>query len=462
LNTIRGDFSLTSNEIELAPHIEDIKRALGESVSIEKIKEELEKYFEYGVGVIEAKKAIVKKLGGNLNVLFKGVDRSLADVLPTDNNIDLKVKIISINDKTVTVSGSEKVIFYGLIADQTMVRPFTAWNDFKLAKNNVVHIHSAYAKDWRGEPQINLGNNTSVEPLEDTDLEQLEPSSVPSILPGSEYEIGSLREGLSNITVTGRILSVEPRTVTAMGEEKEIYTGILADQTGKIAFTAWSNFNLEKNEVIKVDGAYIRSWRGVPKLNFDDRMELERLADDKLPNIEELSSEQLVPIDHLLEIGGGMDVTVEGIIIDIKEGSGLIIRCPECKRVLRNGECMVHGAQDGKPDLRVKAVLDDGAGSIITVLNAELTSKLLGKSVSEVESETKEKGPENLESIFQELNDILLLQPLRAKGTVTTDDYGAMMICTDMDLLMAGEEVPAKAKELLDKINMTDWTSGVE
>ena len=48
-------------DIELAPHIEDINRALGNSESSEKIEEELKKYFEYGIEVTEAKKAIVKK-----------------------------------------------------------------------------------------------------------------------------------------------------------------------------------------------------------------------------------------------------------------------------------------------------------------------------------------------------------------------------------------------------------------
>ena len=61
---------MTDIDENLAPHIEDIKRALGESVPEDKIVDELKKYFEYGVTAQEAKKAIVKKLGGDLNSLF--------------------------------------------------------------------------------------------------------------------------------------------------------------------------------------------------------------------------------------------------------------------------------------------------------------------------------------------------------------------------------------------------------
>lgn len=452
---------MTLNNEELAPHIEDIKRALKDSVTEDKILEELKKFLEYGVAPAEAKKSIVKKLGGDINSLFMSTSRTLAEVLPSDNNIELKVKILSINPKTVTVQGTDKEIFYGLVADTTMVRPFTAWNDFKLEKNNVIQIHSAYAKDWRGEPQINLGNSTTVELLDDPDLKALDSSSLPTSLPSSDYDISSLRDGFSNVTVTGRILSVEPRTVTALGEEKEIYTGIMADESGKISFTAWYDFDLKSGEVIKIQGAYIRSWRGVPKLNFDDRMDLTRLPDDVLPPTDKLSLELVTRIDKLLEFGGGMDVIIEGTLLDIKEGSGLIYRCPECNRVLRDGECMIHGAQDGLADLRIKAVVDDGSDAIMVVLNAELTSKLINKTVDDCVEQTKEQGPDYISNILEDLNESLLLRPMRFKGTVTMDDFGAMMICTKIDEVILSEEVQVKTKELLNKLNSYSWESEV-
>ena len=152
-----------------------------------------------------------------------------------------------------------------------------------------------------------------------------------------------------------------------------------------------------------------------------------------------------------------MDITVEGIILDIKEGSGLILRCPECNRVLRNGECMVHGVQSGKSDLRVKGVVDDGFGALMIILNSELTTKILGKTVEECETEVKEKGPESLTSIQTELEENLLLHPMRFKGTVTTDEFGAMMICNNIDIPVLSEETQIKADELMNNISPDNW-----
>jgi hypothetical protein len=54
--------------------------------------------------------------------------------------------------------------------------------------------------------------------------------------------------------------------------------------------------------------------------------------------------------------------TMEGALVDIKDGSGLIKRCPDedCTRVIRNGRCSEHGDVSGEFDLRIKGVLDDG------------------------------------------------------------------------------------------------------
>jgi replication factor A1 len=447
---------------ELAPHIEDLKRALGEEISKEKIEEELKKYFEYGIEVNEAKKAVVKKLGGDLNLLFTGVARMLSEVLPTDKNINLKVKILSINDKTVTVQGIEKNIFYGLMADTSMIRTFTAWNDFNLSKNDVIHIHSAYAKDWRGEPQINLGNNTTIESLDDQELNALNGNNLPSSLPSIEHKIGNLKNGMSNITIIGRLLSIEPRIVKVLDEEKEIFTGKMADETGKIAYTAWTNFDLKTGDVVRITGAYVRSWRGVPKLNFDERMELDKISDHELPTIEELDKETISRIDYILEHGGAMDVTIDGTILEVKDGSGFIIRCPECNRVLHGSECMVHGNQEGVPDLRVKAIMDDGTGALLVVLNSDITSKLLKKTVKECALEVKEKGTDMINEIMTELTENLLMHPLRIKGTVTIDDYGAMMICSNIDELVISEEIQNRVKQLLDELNSNDSDSEVQ
>src|SRR3989442_483838 len=182
----------------------------------------------------------------------------------------------------------------------------------------------------------------------------------PTLPVGGSKTLGARgpREGASNVQVTGRILSVERREVEVDGTPKAVFSGVLADETGKTQFSAWKDFGLADGEVIRIDGAYVKTWRGIPQISFDERATITRLKPDLLPPLDVLSASPRMWIEDLAERGGAADVTVRGILIDLREGSGLVYRCPECRRVLRKGACRLHGEVKGEPDLRVKAVLD--------------------------------------------------------------------------------------------------------
>ena len=68
--------------------------------------------------------------------------------------------------------------------------------------------------------------------------------------------------------------------------------------------------------------------------------------------------------------------------MDIQTGSGLIKRCPECKRALVKGACPEHGKVKGEYDLRIKAVLDSGTSTQDILINRELTEELAGLSLN--------------------------------------------------------------------------------
>ena len=68
-------------------------------------------------------------------------------------------------------------------------------------------------------------------------------------------------------------------------------------------------------------------------------------------------------------------------MVDIQTGSGLIKRCPECKRALVKGACAEHGKVKGEYDLRIKAVLDSGTTTQDVLINRELTEELVGLSL---------------------------------------------------------------------------------
>jgi replication factor A1 len=82
-----------------------------------------------------------------------------------------------------------------------------------------------------------------------------------------------------------------------------------------------------------------------------------------------------------------------GAIVSIKDGSGLIKRCPEedCSRTLNSGRCADHGSVDGEFDLRIKAVLDDGTETYDLVMNDGVTEDLTGVTMEEAQKIAKEE-----------------------------------------------------------------------
>ncbi len=89
-------------------------------------------------------------------------------------------------------------------------------------------------------------------------------------------------------------------------------------------------------------------------------------------------------LDTDIEVGDN-STEVEGALVDIQSGSGLIKRCPkeDCTRVLQNGRCSEHGEQEGEFDLRIKGVVDDGVDVHEVIFNQEATENLTGIELDE-------------------------------------------------------------------------------
>jgi replication factor A1 len=415
---------------KLAPHIEEITRALGDKLSEEQIAEELQKYVDvYKLSIPMAKRTIVKKYGGDASGFSAGFQRKLAELRPNEPNVDFVAKVLSANAKEVQAKGEKKQIVFGFLGDDTTTLPYTAWEieDLQLNKGDVVSVKGAYTREYQGRVQINFGNRVSIK--------KEDPSTVGDIQvaqgPPRSVEIGELREAMGYVEVKGRILSLEPREVTVQGETKKIFSGVLADETGKVQFTAWSDFKLKEDEVVRISKGTVKAWRGIPQLNFDERGEVIKIK-EKYPSAEELRKTGVRMIAEIAARGGAVDATVCGVLIEVRDGSGLIMRCQECKRALQKGMCKIHGRVDGYPDLRVKAILDDGSGAVGVVMNRDLSEKLLDTTLDESMQKAKEKM--NFDMVKDEMDELLTLKILTVSGPVTADQYGLSMIVKEAQL----------------------------
>ena len=222
---------------KLAPHIEEITRALGDKLSEEQIAEELQKYVDvYKLSIPMAKRTIVKKYGGDSSGFSAGFQRKLAELRPNDPNVDFVAKVLSANAKEIQAKGEKKQIVFGFLGDDTTTLPYTAWEieDLQLNKGDVISVKGAYTREYQGRVQVNFGNRVSIKKEDPSTVGDIQVAQGPPRAVG----IGELREAMGYVEVKGRILSLEPREVTVQGETKKIFSGVLADETGKVQFTA--------------------------------------------------------------------------------------------------------------------------------------------------------------------------------------------------------------------------------
>ena len=160
------------------------------------------------------------------------------------------------------------------------------------------------------------------------------------------------------VTITAKVVDLwDPRS-DAVGQ-----VGLLGDESGTIKFTAWAKSDLpdlEEGSVYRLENVVTDEYQGRYSVKLNRTTEITELDED-------------------LEVGND-DSTMEGALVDIQSGSGLIKRCPVegCTRVLQNGRCSEHGEVDGEFDLRIKGVLDDGTEVQEVIFDREATEALTG------------------------------------------------------------------------------------
>ncbi len=416
--------------------VEDIFTALNGKMERDWIRKELRRWIAvYGLPLIEAKRGVISKYGGDTSSL-SGVFRKINELKPGEGRVDLRAKVISISSKERNVDGMRKIMYYGILGDETGTVPFTAWVlDVELRKGDCIEIKNAYTREWQGHVKLVIGNNTKVS--------LLPPNSVEVKMESKPAKIVELHPKMGLVEVVGKVLHVEKREVEVDGVTREIYSGVLGDETGEIPFTSW-DIEVKKGNVLKISGAYVSTFLGMPQLVFDSRATIEKV--EKEIEVKE------IPIQiESLEGKGGFNVLIEGVVIDIKSGSGLIYRCPQCGRVLKSSICPVHGKVTPEPDLRIKAIIDDGTGAVMAIFNREQTEKILGMTLDE----TINKVRENLgnPSVIQEIVEgKMIARPMQLRGDVMNDEkYGLRMLVKEFEFLNL-EYIAQKAEKMLEEM----------
>ena len=436
---------MNTNETDFETHVDDIVKAIGDKLERSVIVTELKRYVEeYGIDLATAKESIVRKHYGNPSALQMGAEKLLAQIGPGDNYVQFKAKILSVYRKEITTKeGAQKVLFEGEVGDSTMRMRYSYWSEqCNFESGDVVEVLNAYSKSWNDRITLNI-NDGSMKKIQDSDLEKLDLGVVKNTMnqAGEEVELVNLKPGMSNVSVKLRIIDVETRNITVKGEPKTIFGGTVGDKTGTCRFTSWEDHNIIAGKAYKIDNGYVKEFNG-PDLQFGEYTKFTEIEDEDLPALQYYEDGVQYSLAQLDERNGASDAVVEGHVFTIREGSGLIFRDKETNRLVRNGD----DRKNADPDLRIKMIFDDGSGSCTAYLNRELTEKVLGRNLDSCLEFVKDNfGPE---ALVEEIEDALLLKPLKLRGFARSDEYGLSFFARSCE--PANElDVPSVARQFL-------------
>jgi len=428
--------------MDVDSHAEELASDLG--VDKQEVREDLANLLEYSVPIDEAKQSVRRKHGGGGGGDASPSALDVADVAPDAGNVTVTGRVLSVGTRTIRYDGEESTIREGEIADDTGTISYTAWQDFGFEPGDTVSVGNAGVREWEGEPELNLGESTTVA------LES-DPVEVPYPV-GGDRDLIDLEPGDRGRNVEATVLELEERTIDGRDGETQILSGVLADETARLPFTDWQpRAEVTEGAEIRLEDVYVREFRGVPSVNlteFTTVAPADVTVSDEAPRLS---------VRAAVETGGMYDVTVVGNVLEVRDGSGLIQRCPECGRLVQNDQCRSHGQVDPEDDLRVKAIVDDGTDTVTAILGTELTKEIYGGTLDDALAAARDAM--DREVVADEIAADLEGREFRVRGHLSVDDYGANL---DASEFTVADEAPAeRARALLAAVEGDTGEAGV-
>jgi replication factor A1 len=418
--------------MDIDDHAEELASDLG--VDEAEVAEQLSNLLEYRVPVEEAKSSIRRKHAGDDGgggAAPSAVD--VGDIGVDDGPVTVTARVLTVGTRSIRYQGEAQTIREGELADDTGRISYTMWEEFGVEPGDSVTVGNASVREWEGEPELNVGGSSTVRTAD--------PVEVPHEV-GGDRDLRDLRPGDRGRTVEVQVREADDRTIDGRDGETTIREGVLADETARLPFTDWQCRDaLVEGATLRLSDVYVREFRGVPQVNLTEFTEATPL--DRPVDVVEGAPR--LTLAKAVESGGLFDVEVVASVIGVRDGSGLIERCPNCSRVVQNGQCRSHGEVDAVDDLRVKAILDDGTETVTAILDDELTEAVYGGGLEAARAAATEAMDRGV--VQEDIAESIVGRAFRVRGTISVDEYGANLDATEFD--PAGEPPARLAAETL-------------
>ena len=337
------------------------------------------------INVNRTTRVTVLKEGGGSAPPTGNEPLSIARASEVEGFVNVVGRVLSAKpDVIVRKDGSGEIpIVRGKISDSSGSIGFLSWKDFEHKVGSLVKIVGASVRKFRETPEIQINDGTVIETYHDTAF-----PDVSELVESEKVSIADLRNGMREISITLQVESWAQRTFESQdGSSKTVRSGDVMDPTGRCRLTAWCEFDPKPGDSIRIEGGRVQFWQGSPDLVIDNLDQVSSLSDAPWEKIDPENHWVEVDLTSVTQGGSRRGISTAGTIVAINSGSGIIERCPDCRRMLRDGSCSEHGPQRGEEDLRLRFVLDNGVANANLFLGKEPAEEFLGMSMEEVKSE---------------------------------------------------------------------------
>lgn len=365
------------------------------------------------------------------------VDLSTASTM--EGPVSLVARVVAARpDQIVKKDGSGTIdVVRGRLADSSGQMSFLCWGEFNHEVGALLRFEGANIRRFRDTPEVNFSDRTKIEVFRDAAF-----PDVDELASQTRASIADIRDGMRGVDITVQIESIETRTFVRDGEERSLTSVRVLDPSGRCKMTVWSPIELESGQVVSVQEARIRAFQGTPDITVDDAAQITILDDSPWEKIDPESHVVEATLGELRINGSRDGIQTEGDVLAIRDDCGIVLRCPECRRVLREGVCADHNVVEGVEDLRLRLVIDDGLATANVVVGRAASEKFLESDMSTIQSRITEEGASGF---VQELQNRLFGQRLSIKGRAIVDDRGTMLMA-DSIVEKSGDPVAIAAE----------------
>ena len=367
----------------------------------------------------------------------------LATAATMEGPVSLVARVIASRpDQIVKRDGSGTIeVVRGRLADNSGQMSFLCWGEFNHEVGSLLRFEGANIRRFRDTPEINFSDRTKIEVFRDASFPDMD-----ALASQTRASIGDIRDGMRGVDITVQIESIETRTFVREGEERSLTSVRVLDPSGRCKMTIWSPIELEPGQVVSVQEARIRAFQGTPDITVDDAGQVTILDESPWEKIDPESHVVGISLDELRSSGSRDGIQTEGEVLVVRDDCGIVLRCPECRRVLRDGVCVEHDRVNGVEDLRLRFVIDDGIATANVVVGRAASEKFLETEMSSVQTRINEEGPSGF---VKELQSRLFGQRLSINGRAIVDDRGTMLMADSV--IQKSEDAVAIAAEVREK-----------